>query len=431
MTTVNLVNGLTVTVNSSTTMPWADLKNNPAATNVTMGDDSNVEVPLQFTFPFFGQNFNTSWMHSNGVVSFQSPNITGNFCCSGWNLDQLRSPQFNYSIMALWTDLIAIQGGSHYTLGTSTTQTYGWYGVSEYYDPTKRNSFEIKIDNTGGVDVRFTGALIGGHVVTSGMVGDISKGEYYQFYHGQGFVVDGPLQWSTIGVDMCTINPLSSTTCTGYLQAYHDQQCLSNPLYASDCPGYQQAYQDQQCSINPLYSTACAGYAAAYLQQQCNSNQLYSTQCPGYSQAYAQKLALEAQKAKAEETTVTATTSTTTTIVTATSSGGLIVDNTSTTAEVKVDLGGATITATGEVKPADGIPEVTKQAQTTSAPAVQQEQEKKVVTPVNALAIARNAVAQANAIAMSTVNESIKQSTSENANPSDGIGLASNDFTGT
>ena len=37
--------------------PLQDLRLNPAATNVTMGDDTNVNVPLQFTFPFYGQNF--------------------------------------------------------------------------------------------------------------------------------------------------------------------------------------------------------------------------------------------------------------------------------------------------------------------------------------------------------------------------------------
>ena len=36
------------------------IKNNPAATRYSISDDSNVNVPLQFTFPFFGQNFTNS-----------------------------------------------------------------------------------------------------------------------------------------------------------------------------------------------------------------------------------------------------------------------------------------------------------------------------------------------------------------------------------
>jgi hypothetical protein len=86
--------------------------------------------------------------------------------------------------------------------------------------------------------------------------------------------------------DQCASNPLSSTSCSGYQQAYHDQQCTANPLYTNDCPGYAAAYQTQQCSANPLYATSCPGYAAAYQSQQCSLNPLYSQQCTGYSTAY-------------------------------------------------------------------------------------------------------------------------------------------------
>jgi len=86
--------------------------------------------------------------------------------------------------------------------------------------------------------------------------------------------------------DPCTVNPLSSTTCPGYQQAYHDQQCTVNPLYASDCPGYTAAYLTQQCNANPLYSQSCPGYAQALFTQQCTNNPLSDTTCPGYAQAY-------------------------------------------------------------------------------------------------------------------------------------------------
>ena len=87
-------------------------------------------------------------------------------------------------------------------------------------------------------------------------------------------------------IDECAANPLSSTTCSGYAQAYFDQQCSANPLYNSQCAGYAQAYFDQQCSNNALYSSQCPGYAQAYFNQQCTANTLYSTACPGYATAY-------------------------------------------------------------------------------------------------------------------------------------------------
>ena len=89
--------------------------------------------------------------------------------------------------------------------------------------------------------------------------------------------------------DPCTINPLSSTTCAGYAQAFQDQQCAANPLYAVTCAGYAAAYQLQQCTANPLYSVSCAGYEQAYLNSQCIIDSLYSRLCTGYATAYAIK----------------------------------------------------------------------------------------------------------------------------------------------
>lgn len=86
--------------------------------------------------------------------------------------------------------------------------------------------------------------------------------------------------------DPCTVNPLSSTSCSGYQQAYTEQQCTANPLYSTVCAGYAAAYFTQQCNANQLYSPSCPGYAAAYLTYQCNANPLYSTTCAGYEQAY-------------------------------------------------------------------------------------------------------------------------------------------------
>lgn len=86
--------------------------------------------------------------------------------------------------------------------------------------------------------------------------------------------------------DPCSVDPLSSTTCAGYAQAYFNQQCTISALYNTSCPGYTVAYFNQQCTINALYDQSCPGYAAAYLTQQCSINPLYSTTCSGYETAY-------------------------------------------------------------------------------------------------------------------------------------------------
>lgn len=461
------------------------IKNNPAATQHYISDDANVNIPLNFTFPYFGQGFTNSWMYSNGAISFKSGNVPGGFCCSGINLTTERNTEFNYSLLPLQTDLIGQTNNNFYTLGTNTSMTYGWYGINQY-GSGNRSSFEVKIDNTGLVDFRFDRALVTNNTVTIGMTGDLSKGEYYQYYHGSNldasnFGITGNF---SAGYDVCSSDPLSSPNCSGYASAYLTYQCSISNLYDVSCPGYAAAYLTQQCSLSSLYDPSCPGYAAAYLSQQCNANQLYSTTCPGYAaayltqqcnitqlynatcpgynSAYAQKLVLETQ------TKLAATEATKTEVAKADAPppgappppppGAPVQDNTSTKAEVKLDLGGATISATGEIRPSDDIPDAARppppgpgSVETASGPGPgpgpanasnpslppppgspagfaerQQEaqQDRRVSSPVNALSIARNAVANTEALARAVASESSKMSYSESANPSDGIGLS-------
>ena len=106
----------------------------------------------------------------------------------------------------------------------------------------------------------------------------------------------------------CSANALYSPSCSGYAAAYYTQQCSLNPLYDSGCPGYAAAYKTQRCDANPLYATDCSGYSVAYKTQQCNLNGLYATDCPNYNEAYAKKNILGV----GTTTTTTTTTSTTT-----------------------------------------------------------------------------------------------------------------------
>jgi len=272
--------------------PLQEIKNNPAATLHNLGDDGWANVPLPFTFPFYGQSFTDSTMYSNGAVQFGANRSASNnsFCCQGLPLSLTTlGSQYNYSIMPLWTDLIGAEGNNHYSLGTSNTMTYGWYGIQQFGRPNNRSSFELKIDSTGGIDMRWSGAMVTANPVTIGTIGDSSKGEFTQNYFStSGINITGLTQLSTgIGaIDMCMINPLSSPTCPNYTTAYTSQQCLINVLYDPTCPGYSQAYFNQQCGLNALYNESCPGYATAYLNQQCSQNPLYSTTCSGYAQAY-------------------------------------------------------------------------------------------------------------------------------------------------
>ena len=309
--------------------PLQNINNNPAATPYQLWDDGYANVPLPFTFPFFDKSFTNSTMYSNGAVQFGPP-LTGfpsnnTFCCSGITIDRNTPSSYNYSILMMQDDLYGSTGTNHYSLGTSNTMTYGWYGVERLGTPQNKTSFELKIDSSGGIDMRWTGALISYNSPAIGVIGDASKGEFAVLQQGglssNTFSIPGLTQWTTgqtpdyvydpcttnplyapscpgyqaaYTQQQCSVNPLYSTTCSGYQAAYTQQQCSINPLYSMTCSGYQQAYHNQQCSINPLSFTDCPGYASAYLNQQCSINALYSTTCSGYAEAYkAQQCSLD------------------------------------------------------------------------------------------------------------------------------------------
>jgi len=288
--------GLSVTVGTgSAALPLQEIKNNPNAVNISTWDDYYTEVPLGFDFPFYGQNFTTSWAMTNGLVTFQNPATSGlgGACCEGIDLRTTRDSRYNYTIYGMHTDLYSWTDNQYYLRGTNE-MTYGWYNSSQCCSSQGGNSFEIKINSSGLVDTRIAGAMVSWNRVTSGMAGDLLKGEYFQSYHSQGINItpgsSSIFSWQALSgtgaVDMCIINPLSSPACPGYQAAYTAQQCTISALYNPSCPGYATAYFTQQCTANPLFDVSCPGYASAYLTYQCSIDPLYSTTCAGYQQAY-------------------------------------------------------------------------------------------------------------------------------------------------
>ena len=290
--------GLSVTVGTGVNaLPLQDIRTNPNAVNITTSDDWYTQVPLGFTFPMYGQNFTNSWAATNGFVTFQDPQVSGLWggCCSGVDLRNTTDSRYNYTIYGMHTDLYSHNGQNQYYLREGNSMTYGWYDLSQCCSSQGGNSFEIKINSSGLIDTRIAGAMVSYNAVTSGFAGDLSKGEYYQHYHGQGLNItpgsSAIFSWQALGgtgqgVDQCTINPLYNSSCPGYAEAYRTQQCSISALYDPSCPGYQQAYLDQQCSLNSLYNQSCPGYQQAYFTQQCTANPLYNSNCPGYATAY-------------------------------------------------------------------------------------------------------------------------------------------------
>jgi len=271
---------------------------------VFIGDDGWVEVPLDFTFPFYGNSYVTSFMFSNGVVGFLDPNdvpgtgyIHDGLCCDGQNFaGGATGVRFNYTIMPWHTDLIDTGAGRFYTQGDTTYQKYMWENIAEYNNANTENSFDLTIYPLGNIAMNYTEMEINNHSVTVATVGDLSAGEYKQWFYNH--PTDGAIYWNNQeddpiaiaeGQSICSVVPDSHISCLyypeTYASAFYDQQCSISSLYDSGCPGYSGAYIDQQCGLDSLWSMACPNFETAYLDQQCETNPIYSIYCSGYEDA--------------------------------------------------------------------------------------------------------------------------------------------------
>jgi len=272
---------------------------------VFIGDDGWVEVPLDFTFPFYGNSYVTSFMFSNGVVGFLDPNdvpgtgyIHDGLCCDGQNFaGGATGVRFNYTIMPWHTDLIDTGAGRFYTQGDTTYQKYMWENIAEYNNANTENSFDLTIYPLGNIAINYTEMEINNHSVTVATVGDLSAGEYKQWFYNHP-TTNGAVFWNNQeddpiaiaeGQSICSVVPDSHISCLyypeTYASAFYDQQCSISSLYDSGCPGYSGAYINQQCGLDSLWSMACPNFETAYLDQQCETNPIYSIYCSGYEDA--------------------------------------------------------------------------------------------------------------------------------------------------
>ena len=231
--------------------------------HTTVHDDHYAEVPLQFVFPFYGEEFETSYMFTNGVVGFRNPtdvNVESHWCCNGRDLATMADnnqeiSRYGYVIAPLWTDLIDLETGNSglFAEGDTAQQTYIWRNLAEYsypHDATRLNSFELQIKQDGSYTVDYTAVDIQNHAVTIGDAGDLSTGVYegtQNYYYSSGYT--GVPE--SYGNEQNSINVLNSL-------------CAANALYDPQCSGYSEAYAqqlfEQECMYNPQYDPTCNGY---------------------------------------------------------------------------------------------------------------------------------------------------------------------------
>lgn len=202
-------------------------------------------------------------MFSNGVVGFLDPlDVPGTgivydgLCCHGQDLTSFTGVRFNYTIMPWNTDLIDTGVGKFYTQGDESFQKYMWENLSEYYNRDTSNTFDLTIYPMGNIEVNYEQVQINNHAVTVAVVGDLSQGEYEQWFYNH--PTNGAIFWNSQeddpveianGESVCSVIPDSHISCLYYPQVYADnvynQQCALDPLYDYGCDGWSDAYIDE------------------------------------------------------------------------------------------------------------------------------------------------------------------------------------------
>lgn len=238
--------------------PLFDLKTNDIATshNLGVGDDRVSSVfNLDFTFTFYGVDFTTARMATNGCLHFGS---SGGYC-NDYTPDPL--PEITYSLYPFWTDLIRDNGSKVLAKNFTDKSVFGWYDLREYNRGNTDNSFEVILwKSDDSFEFRYGGLNIINHDVLIGEQGKANE-LYTYYYHDQcgkgttnsSFCVSqtwnnsamnsalengGSLYGVSSGNGIDCSNPLNDPTCPGYWEAFDDQQCDLDPQYAPFCPGY-------------------------------------------------------------------------------------------------------------------------------------------------------------------------------------------------
>jgi len=268
-----------------------DLTNQTGTTNMASGDDQvSGAFNLDFTFTFYGEDFTSARMATNGCLHFKT---TGSYC-NDYTPDPL--PEITYTLYPFWTDLIRDNGSKVLAKNFTDKTVFGWYDLREYNRSGSDNSFEVILWNSNDTfEFRYGGLDIINHDVLIGEQGTSSE-LYTYYYHDQcgkgttnsSSCVSQTWNASTMNTTLenggslyglgsgnaldCS-SPLNNSACVGYDAAYLTQQCGLDSLHSTSCPLYWEAYDDLQCDLDPQYAPFCAGYTqeasvAYYIQDE-------------------------------------------------------------------------------------------------------------------------------------------------------------------
>jgi hypothetical protein len=174
----NLLPGGGYTVDQTGTFAPEDIS--AVDTEVSLGDDAGVGVSIGFTFNFFGTDYTTAYIASNGYISFTNAGL-GAF--NNTALGNSATP--NNQIAGMWDDLTPDAGStiSYATIGTAPNRTFivNYDNIRHYISGGTgiQNTFQVKMfESTGVVEIHGTNITSDGGTRTQG----IENADASEFY---------------------------------------------------------------------------------------------------------------------------------------------------------------------------------------------------------------------------------------------------------
>ena len=258
-----------------------DLTTHTNTTNMAASDDGvSSAFNLDFTFTFYGEDFTSARMATNGCLHFGS---SGGYC-NDYTPDPL--PEITYTLYPFWTDLIRDNGSSVLAKNFTDKTVFGWYDLREYNRSGSDNSFEVILWKSNDTfEFRYGALDIIQHDV---LIGEQGKSDelYTYLFHDECSTGTTNVAGTCVNTNWNNTSFNTSLESGGSLYGLGSGNSLdcSNPLNDSACPGYAAAYLNQQCNIDSLYDSACPLYWEAYDDLQCSLDSQYAPFCPGYTQ---------------------------------------------------------------------------------------------------------------------------------------------------
>jgi hypothetical protein len=104
-------------------------------------DDCCATIPIGFSFPYYGQPYDTAYMSANGVVAFGQ-------CMSAWTENEQTFTN-TVGIFSLWDDFSPNIGGVlNWKMLSANSIGMQWVGVPQYQN-TDQNTFQLVLNADG------------------------------------------------------------------------------------------------------------------------------------------------------------------------------------------------------------------------------------------------------------------------------------------